>query len=190
MAKSRGPHWSVGLDGQFRSSTFGNTKASFATAPAVEYSVFPYEEYATRQLRFQYSLGIAHARYNELTLSDTLEDTHPIHRASATLERNEPWGTLEASLEFSQYLHDVSFYRLDASADLRFRITRGLSLTAEGNASRLRDQLSLPRRDATDEEILLRLRELQSGYRFGFDIGIECTFGSLFNNIVNPRFGR
>jgi hypothetical protein len=65
-----------------------------------------------------------------------------------------------------------------------------LSVSVEANASRIRDQLSLPRRDATDQEILLRLRELQSGYKFSFDIGIEYTFGSLFNNIVNPRFGR
>ncbi len=42
VARSWGPHWSVGLDGQFRSSTFGNTKFSFETAPAIEYSVFPY----------------------------------------------------------------------------------------------------------------------------------------------------
>jgi len=190
VAKSWGPHWSVGLDGQFRSSTFGNTKFSFQTAPAIEYSVFPYEEYATRQWRFQYSIGIAHARYNELTIFDTLDDTHPIHLASMVFEREEPWGSLQASLEFSQYLHDPSFYLLEAGGEFSFRITRGLSVSFEGQASRIRDQLSLPRREATDEEILLRLRELQSDYRFEFDVGIRYSFGSLFNNIVNPRFGR
>ena len=105
-------------------------------------------------------------------------------------EREEPWGTLQAGLEFSQYLHDPSFYRLEAAGEFSFRITRGLSISFDGQASRIRDQLSLPRREATDEEILLRLRELQSDYRFEFDIGIRYSFGSLFNNIVNPRFGR
>jgi hypothetical protein len=190
VAKSWGPHWSFGFEGEFRSSTFGNTKFSFEAAPAVEYSVFPYADYATRQLRLQYAVGMAHARYNELTIYDTFDDTHPLHSALAVLEREEPWGSLQAALEFRQYLHDLSFYRLEASGELSYRITRGLSIGFEGNISRIRDQLSLPRREATDEEILLRLRELQSDYQVGFDVNIRYTFGSLFNNIVNPRFGR
>jgi len=59
-----------------------------------------------------------------------------------------------------------------------------------GSASRVRDQLALPRRDASPEEVLLRLRELQSGYELNVDIGLTYSFGSIFNNIVNPRFGR
>ena len=54
----------------------------------------------------------------------------------------------------------------------------------------MRDQIALPRRDASPEEVLLRLRELQSNYELSFDIGINYSFGSIFNNIVNPRFGR
>jgi hypothetical protein len=113
-----------------------------------------------------------------------------VHDASVTLEREEPWGSLRASVEFSQYLHDPSFYRLVASGELGYRIARGLSISLDGRVSRIRDQLSLPRREASDEEILLRLRELQSDYRIGFDVSIRYTFGSLLNNIVNPRFGR
>jgi hypothetical protein len=60
----------------------------------------------------------------------------------------------------------------------------------EGNASRIRDQISLPRRGATPEEVLLRLRQLQSGYEVSFSVGLTYSFGSLFNNVVNPRFGR
>ena len=73
--------------------------------------------------------------------------------------------------------------------ELSFRITRGLSLSLNGNASRIRDQISLPRRGATPEEVFLRIRELQSGYEVGFSIGLTYSFGSLFNNVVNPRFG-
>jgi hypothetical protein len=38
--------------------------------------------------------------------------------------------------------------------------------------------------------VLLRLRELQSDYELEFNIGFTYSFGSLFNNVVNPRFGR
>jgi hypothetical protein len=189
-ARSLGPHWSIGLEGRVESSTFDNTKFAFDTSPAIEYSVFPYEQYATRQLRLQYSLGVAHAKYNEITLFEKLEETHPVHEASITLDRREPWGALDASLEFSQFLHDTSKYRIELDGEVSFRITRGLSVDFEGSVSRVRDQLALPRRDATPEEVLLRLRELQSEYEYRFDVGFTFSFGSLFNNTVNPRFGR
>ena len=190
IAKSLGPHWSLGLDGQVESSTFGNTKFAWQTAPAIEFSVFPYSEYARRQLRFQYGAGVAHARYNEITLFGKLEETHPVHEAEVAFERQEPWGSMDVNLDFNQFLHDLSKYRLEASGELSWRITRGFSINMEGNISRVRDQLALPRRDATQEEVLLRLRELQSAYEISFDIGFTYSFGALYNNVVNPRFGR
>ncbi len=85
---------------------------------------------------------------------------------SLTLEQRERWGSIEASLEWSQYLHDLSKSRLEASGELSLRLARGLSVAAELNASRIRDQLSIPARGATDEEVLLRLRRLESGYEY------------------------
>jgi hypothetical protein len=190
VARSLGPHWSAGLDGELESSTFSNTRFAWAIAPTLEYNVFPYEDYASRQLRLQYAAGVAHARYYEITVYDTFEDTHPVHEASVTFDRREPWGSADLSLDFTQYLHDSSKYRLELDGEVSLNITRGLSIDVEGGASRIRDQLSLPRRDATEEEVLLRLRELQSGYDLRFNLGFTYSFGSLFNNIVNPRFGQ
>jgi hypothetical protein len=189
IARSLGPHWSFGVDGRVESSTFGNTQLSGEMAPAIEYSVFPYSQYAVRQLRILYEVGGAHARYNEITLFDKLRETLGRHALELRLDQRQPWGTLEAGVEFSQYLHDASKYRLEVDGEVDIRIARGLSLSIDGSASRVRDQLSLPRRDATPEEVLLRLRELQSGYEVSFNIGISYTFGSIFNNVVNPRFG-
>jgi hypothetical protein len=189
-AKSLGEHWSAGLQGGVGSSTFENTKFRAGLAPAVEYNLFPYSEYATRQLRFEYSLGVEHTRYQEITLFGKFRETLPVHEASVTLDQRQPWGTLQASVEWSQYLHDLSKNRVEVQSDVNLRIARGFSLSLEGSVSRVRDQLSLPRRDASPEEVLLRLRELQSNYELSFDIGINYSFGSIFNNIVNPRFGR
>ena len=189
VVRSLGPHWSVGGEAELESSTFGNTRRSGAVSAAIEYSVFPYEEYATRQLRINYSLGISRASYNEVTLFGKLKETLGQQELSASLDQRQPWGSLGATFEFSQYLHDVSKYRLEGSGDINLRLTRGLSLNINGSASRVRDQLALPLRDATDEEVLLRIRELQSGYEVDFSIGVTYSFGSLFNNIVNPRFG-
>jgi hypothetical protein len=189
VARSLGPHWSFGVDGGVQSSTFGNVRFSGRLAPAIEYSVFPYADYATRDLRIQYSVGAQRARYNEITLFDKLEETLGQQELEATFEQEQPWGSVEVRTEFSQYLHDLTKYRLEFDGELSVRLARGLSLNLDGSASRIRDQLSLPRRDATPEEVLLRLRQLQSGYELSFSVGLTYSFGSIFNNIVNPRFG-
>ena len=87
VARSLGPHWSLGLDGGAESSTFGNVTFSGRLAPAIEYSVFPYAEYATRQLRLQYSLGVDRAKYREITLFDKLEETLGQHEFEAVFEQ-------------------------------------------------------------------------------------------------------
>jgi hypothetical protein len=68
-------------------------------------------------------------------------------------------------------------------------VSRGLSLSLSASGSKVNDQISLPRGDATDEQVLLRQRALATAYRFGGSIGISFTFGSIFNTVVNPRFG-
>jgi hypothetical protein len=189
-AKSLGPHWSLGLEMGVSASDFGNRRVSSRIGTGVEFSVFPYREYASRQLLFQYGVGVDHVRYNEITLFGKLRETLLRHEASASFDQKQPWGSVQTRLEWSQYLHDFALYRLEGDVELDFRITRGLSLNLEASASRIRDQVSLPRRDASSEEVLLRLRELQSGYEVSFQVGLTYSFGSLFNNVVNPRFGR
>jgi hypothetical protein len=57
------------------------------------------------------------------------------------------------------------------------------------NYSRIRDQLSLMRGDATLEEILLRRKEISTTYRYFISVGLSYTFGSTRSKVVNPRFG-
>jgi len=92
-------------------------------------------------------------------------------------------------MEGSHYFHDFNKNRLVVSGELSLRIYKGLSLDIEGRYSKIRDQLSLPRGEATLEEILLHQRELASGYYKSFEIGLSYRFGSVFSNVVNPRFG-
>jgi hypothetical protein len=189
IVKALGEHWSLGAMAEVESSTFENIELSVVGAPAIEYNVFPYSQYNRRQLRAAYGVGVGSFRYFEETLYHKTEETLPLHELSLTLEQRERWGSLQASVEWSQYLHDLSKNRLELEGDVSVRIARGLSVGGEVNASRLRDQLSLPLRGATDEEVLLRLRRLESGYEYGFSVNLTYSFGSIFSAIVNPRFG-
>jgi hypothetical protein len=133
---------------------------------------------------------VRQAIYYEETLYGKTEETLPQHQLSLTYEQRERWGSLEARTEWSQYLQDLDKYRLELDGSLSVRLARGLSVQGQISGSRIRDQLSLPARDATDEEVLLRLRELESGYEFNFSVSLTYTFGSIFSSVVNPRFGQ
>ena len=65
----------------------------------------------------------------------------------------------------------------------------GLSLNLRGSVSQIHDQLALQKEGATEEEILLNLRQLETSYDYNASIGLRYTFGSIYSNVVNPRFG-
>ncbi len=58
-----------------------------------------------------------------------------------------------------------------------------------GGASSVRDQIFLPRSGASDEDVLLERRALQTDFSYRGFVRLSYTFGSIFNNVVNPRFG-
>jgi hypothetical protein len=190
IVKALGEHWSAGARGTVESSTFDNIELRIEGAPAIEYNFFPYSAYQRRQLRAQYAAGVRRQQYYEETLFGETEEVLPAHEFSVTYDQRERWGSVEGNVEWFQYLNDLSKSRLEANGELSWRILRGLSISAEASASRIRDQISLRRRGATPEEILLRLRELRSGYEYDFSLSLTYTFGSIFSSIVNPRFGQ
>jgi hypothetical protein len=190
VARSVNDHWSLGAAGSIDSSSFNNIALRVSGGPGVEYNFFPYSAYTRRQLRMNYFIGPYRARYVEETLFFRTAETLTQQQASITLDQREPWGSLQAELEVSNFLPGLARYRLQLEGDMTIRIARGLSFSVEGDASRLRDQLAIPRRGVTPEEVLLRLRRLRSGYEYTLQVGLNYTFGSIFNTIVNPRFGR
>jgi hypothetical protein len=58
-----------------------------------------------------------------------------------------------------------------------------------GGVARINNQITLPKGDLDEADILLQLQELQTAYSIDGGIGFTYTFGSIYNNIVNPRFG-
>lgn len=187
--KSISEHWSIGGWISLLSSTYSNIDFAYTIYPALEYNFFPYSQSTRRQLRALYKIGFGHYRYREITIYDKIQENLWNESLSITLELNEPWGTAEFSMEGSHYFHDFTKNRFEISGELSLRIYKGLSLDVEGRYSAIHDQLSLPVGEATLDEILLRRRELASGYRKSLEIGLSYRFGSVFSNVVNPRFG-
>lgn len=188
FVKSLTGHWSAGMRSEAASSSFSNTDLSLSLGAAVEYNIFPYSESTRREFRFYYTAGSAYIRYMEPTIYDKLEETLLTELLGIRLEIKQSWGQIDFSAEGSHYFHDLAKNRLRLNSSVRLHLVKGLSLDIRGELSRIHDQLSLPKSDFTSEEILLEMKELETQYSSWLRLGIEYTFGSIYNNIVNPRF--
>jgi len=110
------------------------------------------------------------------------------HTLAATLRLNQPWGSVRATLSGSCHINDTAKNSLMLSNSMSLRLGRGFAFNVYLSYSRINNQLALRREDATDEEILLRLRQLRTSYSYYGNLGVSYTFGSIFNSAVNPRF--
>ena len=188
--KSLNPHWSAGVVAAAASSTFLNYDLRLRVAPGLEYNVFPYAESTQRMLTLQYTVGANSFDYREETVFGRLSERLVDHRVGVLLSMVRPWGSAGSEVTFLQFLGKPDKYIVGAVAQATVRIAKGLSLNAFVTVSRTQDQLYLPKTDATLEEILVRQQQLATSYRYSTAFGVTYTFGSIFNNIVNPRFGR
>ncbi|MEX0600784.1 MAG: hypothetical protein WD423_09890 [Rhodothermales bacterium] len=188
VVKSLGPHWSAGLFGDVYTSTFSNIDLRYRGMPAVEYSVFPYREATRRQLTFTYRVGGIHVTYADTTIFNEISEVLPEHAFNAAYEVTQPWGEIDIGVEVSQYLHDTSKYSAEFGGDVEVRITRGLSVEFGGDVEWIKNQLNLPKGDASLDEVLLRRRQLATNYELSFQFGFNYRFGSIYNNVVNTRF--
>ena len=189
VVKSLGPHLSAGITSNVNTNTYGNTSLGISFAPAIEYNFMPYSESTRRQLTVRYSTGVRYADYREVTIFGEEEETRGNHELEIEYGTNQPWGRVYLSLDASQYLHDRGKYNAGIGGSTELRLFKGFSFNIGGNYSLVRDQLSLPGRDLTEEEILLQQRQQATSYEYFLSAGISFRFGSIFNNVVNPRFG-
>jgi hypothetical protein len=187
--RSVGERWALGLRSDWGSTTRLNQDFRWSLRPGVEYNFFPYTESARRSLTLQYLAGPTHFSYADTTIFEHTGETLAQHSLTARLSLVQPWGRWSTSVTGNQFLHDPSKYSVEVFGSFNVRLFRGFSIRMTGSYSWLRDQIYLAKSGATDAEVLLRQRQLATSYQYFTSFGIEYRFGSIFNNVVNPRFG-
>ncbi len=187
---SIGGQWSVGGWLSYRASSYQNIDLSINAQPAIEYNVFPYSQSTSRQLRILYRLGYEYVQYREMTIFDQINEHLLNQNLSVNLEFTQPWGRSRFSVSGSHYFHDLDLTNLSIWGNLSIRLFRGLSFDINGRYTATKDLLSLAKGEASTEDVLLQQRQLASNYQYGLSLGFSYRFGSMFNNVVNPRFGR
>jgi hypothetical protein len=181
-------HWSAGGFYRGYHSVYQNIAFAQTLAPALEYSVFPISDVMRRQLRWVYKAGVRRVNYLETTIFDKLRETLPFHQVTGIFGLTQPWGTLSAEFTGYQYLHDATKNRLSLEMELAWRVLEGLSFRINGSASLINNQISLAKSSINTEDALLNGRQLPTNFNYYSSVGLNFTFGSINNSVVNPRF--
>ncbi|MEO5989938.1 MAG: hypothetical protein ABIU54_13830 [Candidatus Eisenbacteria bacterium] len=185
--RSFSPKWSAGFSTGAYSSSFSNTDRSIRIGPALEYDFFPYSESSRRSLTLGYQINLSQVHYEMETLYGKLSEELVAQELDMSMALRHPWGTVDVRASLNQYLHDPSKYRVTTSGSFDLKLWKGFSLGGYGFVARIRDQLSLPRGDATNTEVLARRRQLATAFQYSTSFGISYSFGSIFDSVVNQR---
>lgn len=187
--RSLGDHWSAGGRASLSRSDFNNTDLAKQVSAAAEWDFFPYKDFTRRKLAVLYTVGMRAVDYTDTTIYGKTEETRPLHTVDATFGARQPWGSADITVSGSQYLDGLKYYNAGIYGNVDMRLGRGFSFNLGGSLSRVRDQLSLPGAGLTPVEVVARQQALATNYRYFMFFGLRYQFGSIFNNVVNPRFG-
>jgi len=189
FVKSLGDHWSAGLVWEMEQSTTQNYDFNTEFLPSIEYDLFPYDMATHKQLRFLYSAGYQFSNYIDSTIYNKTEESLFKQELRIAYQVQDKWGSINVSLTGSNYFHDFSKNMVELSGFIRLRILKGLSLSVNGGVAYINDQLNLAKGDLSEAERLLRLKEQATNFEIGGGVSLSYTFGSIYTNVVNPRFG-
>ncbi len=182
-------HWSAGYFVGGLSSTYSNIRFKYYFNPAIEYNIFPYRESTRKQIRFNYNIGTNQHFYNDTTIYNKIDEMVFDQTLNIAAEFVQKWGRIWVNTSYTSFFHDLSLNKISFNTSLSLRIVKGLEFVVYAGYSIIHNQITLPKGDATQEELLLQQRELKTEYSYWGNAGITYTFGDIYNNVVNPRFG-
>ncbi len=188
FVKSMGEHFGIGGLANIISSKLQNIDFQMKIGPAIEFNLFKYSDAAQKQLRFLYFLGYEQSHYNELTIYNKMDNKLYSHNLRILFTYIKSWGYFNASLYGSNYLNNFSHFSLGTHAMTNIRIVKGFGFNVSCGLNMYRDQLSLKKGSASIEDLIFQQRQIASDYNFNISLGLSFRFGSINNNVVNPRF--
>jgi len=181
-------HMSVGGFAYTERSDFSNYDLYQNVAAAFEYNVFPYKEAQTKSLTMVYRAGFTYYDFQEETIYNKTVDRIPSHSFTVSTSFTKDWGQFSSGIEVASFLNDFNRNHLFFWCNFDVRIFKGLSANSWMSYNVQRDQVNIRLNGASQEEVLLQQQELLSDFELNAHLGLSYRFGSIYNNVVNPRF--
>lgn len=186
--RSLNERWSAGIFTNFNMSDFSNYDYYQNSALAIEYDFFPYKVAQTKLITLAYNIGGVYFNFQDTTIFDETETIVPTHSLNLGTSFTQTWGSLEGGAFGATFLNDFEKYRYGVWLSTDVRVFKGLSISGYMSYNVIRDQINIRKGGASQEDVLLQQKELQTNYNFYTYFGITYRFGSIYNNVVNPRF--
>tara|TARA_B100001094_G_C18150521_1_gene783423 strand:- start:29 stop:1234 length:1206 start_codon:yes stop_codon:yes gene_type:complete len=188
VVRSVSNHFSLGaFVGGFQ-NTYENIDFQRYIMPAIEYSLFPYEDVLSREVTLAYRIGTGKRNYIEKTIYGYTKQIVYPHGLTLNVKFRKKWGNISSYLRGDQFLNDGTKKRLSLRSSLDIRVLEGLAVRFSSNINLIRDQYNLAASSTSSiEDLLLQQRQIATDYKTSFSVGLSYTFGSIYNSVINTR---
>jgi len=197
--KSIGQRWSAGGTGSFEKSTYSNYDFQVLVNPAVEYSFYPYKEAVKKSVTLFYRIGPSYNNYIDSGYYDSPENYVLSQKLSLNINAVQKWGNISFNISWDNFLN--SFYlnnakisgfnvnTLSIGGEFEVRLFKGLSLSADIFSDFTKGVYpNIPRKLFSIDDLLTGSRQYPTAKNFFMFFRLNYRFGSIYNNVVNPRF--
>lgn len=181
-------HLSAGVFSATERSDFSNYDLYQDLSAAVEYDIYPYKEAQTRMVTLAYRAGFTYFDFQKETIYRKTIERIPSHAFNITSQITQDWGQFSSGIEVASFLNDFDKNHMSVWFNFDVRIFKGLSASGYSSFNIQHDQINIRLDGASQEEVLLQQQQLLSNYNLYCYFGLSYRFGSIYNNVVNPRF--
>ncbi len=199
IVKSLNSHWSLGGQAAFKHSTYSNTDVRLSVRPAIEYSFFKYKDAVKKSITLFYSIGPSTNNYIDSGYYDKPEHLLFEHSLSLNIGFLQKWGNVNLEASYNNFLNSFSLNNVkikgrdintfSIGGNFEVRIIKGLSLDVSANANFTKGVYpNIPRKFFSRDDLLTNTRQYPTEKGLYTYFGINYRFGSIYNNVVNPRF--
>lgn len=199
VVKSLNQHWSIGGFGYASRSTYSNYAVNIGLHPAIEFSFFPYKDAVKRSVTLFYRVGPSYNDYLDSGYYDKPENWLFQHSLSLNTGFIQKWGNVNFNANWDNYLNSFKLDSLNIKGrnvntfslggNLEIRIVKGLSVYLYSYANFTKGIYpNISRKGLSREDLLTNIRQYATGKSIYMSLGINYRFGSIYNNVVNPRF--
>ena len=192
-------HWSVGGFGSVNHSTFRNYDIHYTLNPAIEYSYFPYKDAVKKSITLFYRAGPTFNKYIDSSYYDSPE--HWLFQQSLSFNVGfvQKWGNFNMNASWDNFLNSFTYDNTEIKGknintfriggEIEIRIVKGLSVNLSSYANFTKGVYpNIPRKFFSRDDLLTNTRQYPTQKGLFTDFGINYRFGSIYNNVVNPRF--
>jgi hypothetical protein len=186
--KKPNEHWAYGVNIFGSRSVFDNLDFRVSVKPKIEYSLLPYKDFNSQSVIINYRIGPEFSNYADTTIYLKTKELLVQQALNINTSFTKNWGSINLGVGFEHYLSDFNKNNLFLGGGIEWNIFKGFRFGMGGNFQFIHDQISIPKANASLEEVLIQSRIIATDYDYFFGIGCSYTFGSIYNSQVNPTF--